>query len=690
MNRQDILDLLIKKDGLDVHEIADALKMEDTSSFIALNRELNDLERDNDIFFGDDEKYYIVDDRKIKKGTVIIKRNNNAYIDDDEGLFEIRSNDLKGAMNKDVVLYARYGHYARILKIISHYSSAVVGLIRIRKGKIEFYADDIRMKDFKITNLKNFKLKDRMKVRCIITNYIKKEMILESIITYLDDPRSRELSILYSYNVPMEFTSTALNECKTFKKYIDVKDYPKRADLTSELVMTIDGDDSKDFDDAISVYRQGEDYLLKVHIADVSEYVKENSALDKNARDRATSIYYADRVIPMLPLELSNGLCSLNPGVNRLTITAEMVYDRFGNQLDFKVYESVIKSKYRMTYNNVNKIFDGDETLRKEYSELLDMLDAGYELSSILRKRREDNGSIDFKDDEAKLIIKNDKVYDIVLRERGIAEKMIEDFMIGANVAVASYMKYLDYPMIYRNHDYPKTDRLLSFVEVVEQMGYKFKGNKYAIRSKQLRECLEYFEGSDLELVVSNLMLRSMAKAVYDNVPEGHYGLGLEDYCHFTSPIRRYPDLVVHRMLKKYVFSYDHLDDKDKDIKKNGEIANLASDRERRAVNIERDIMDLKRCEYMADKVGKIYDGVISSVLSFGFFVKLDNTVEGLVHVSELDGYYTFDEKMMVLRSDNQEYKVGMRVRVKVSDVDLRRCSIDFRLYNKRRKRIGF
>ena len=367
-----------------------------------------------------------------------------------------------------------------------------------------------------------------------------------------------------------------------------------------------------------------------------------------------------------------------------------MVYDRFGNQLDFKVYESVIKSKYRMTYNNVNKIFDGDETLRKEYSELLDMLDAGYELSSILRKRREDNGSIGFKDDEAKLIIKNDKVYDIVLRERGIAEKMIEDFMIGANVAVASYMKYLDYPMIYRNHDYPKTDRLLSFVEVVEQMGYKFKGNKYAIRSKQLRECLEYFEGSDLELVVSNLMLRSMAKAVYDNVPEGHYGLGLEDYCHFTSPIRRYPDLVVHRMLKKYVFSYDHLDDKDKDIKKNGEIANLASDRERRAVNIERDIMDLKMCEYMADKVGKIYDGVISSVLSFGFFVKLDNTVEGLVHVSELDGYYTFDEKMMVLRSDNQEYKVGMRVRVKVSDVDLRRCSIDFRLYNKRRKRIGF
>ena len=454
--------------------------------------------------------------------------------------------------------------------------------------------------------------------------------------------------------------------------------------------MTIDGDDSKDFDDAISVYRQGEDYLLKVHIADVSEYVKENSALDKNARDRATSIYYADRVIPMLPLELSNGLCSLNPGVNRLTITAEMVYDRFGNQLDFKVYESVIKSKYRMTYNNVNKIFDGDETLRKEYSELLDMLDAGYELSSILRKRREDNGSIDFKDDEAKLIIKNDKVYDIVLRERGIAEKMIEDFMIGANVAVASYMKYLDYPMIYRNHDYPKTDRLLSFVEVVEQMGYKFKGNKYAIRSKQLRECLEYFEGSDLELVVSNLMLRSMAKAVYDNVPEGHYGLGLEDYCHFTSPIRRYPDLVVHRMLKKYVFSYDNLDDKDKDIKKNGEIANLASDRERRAVNIERDIMDLKKCEYMADKIGRIYDGVISSVLSFGFFVKLDNTVEGLVHISELDGYYTFDEKMMVLRSDDHEYKVGMRVRVKVSDVDLRRCSIDFRLYNKRRKRIGF
>lgn len=673
--------------GIEIHELAKALKMEGTSSFIELNKILNELEDNHELYRNEDNQFFDLKVAHIKEGTVIIKRNNNAYIDDEEfGLLEIRNEDLKGAMHKDVVLYQRKNRHAIILKIISHYSSAVVGLIRIRNGQVNFYADDFRMKDFKITNLKKFKLKDRQKVRCIITNYEKKEMILESIIAYLDDPRARELSILYSYNVPMDFTSTALNEACAFKDCISLKDYPKRKDLTNELIITIDGDDSKDFDDAISISKIDDDYLLKVHIADVSEYVKENSALDKNAKERSTSIYYADKVIPMLPKELSNGLCSLNPNVNRLAITVEMLIDKNGNQKDMKVYESIIKSHYRMTYNNVNKIIDGDETLKKEYHELLEMIDMMKELSTIIRHKREEGGSIDFKEEEAKLVIKDNKVVDIVLRNRGIAEKMIEDFMIEANVTIATYMKYLDYPMIYRNHDYPKPERITSFIETVESMGYTFKGNKYQIKSKQLRDCLEYYEGSDLEAIVSNLMLRSMAKATYQNISDGHYGLGLEDYCHFTSPIRRYPDLVVHRMLKKYIFNSNNLEDIDKDKKKNALLAKISSDNERRAINIERDIMDLKMCEYMKDKVGKTYDAIISSVLSFGFFVKLDNTVEGLVHVSELDGFYNYDEKLMALSNGEKTYHVGQKVRVKCIDVDLRRVSIDFKLYNKKKK----
>ena len=673
-------------DGVDVHELAHILGMEEARDFVSLNRMLNSLVDDNLIFEGEDNRYYDLDTLEIKKGSLIIKRNNSAYIEDEAyGVLEVKENELKGAMNKDVVLYKRNKRTAEIVKILKHNIDCVVGLIRIRQGRVEFYPDDHRLKGFKITNLKQFKLKDRLKVRCIITNYEKKELKLESIIAFLDEPRARELSILFGYNVPMEFTSTALNEARSFNQKIRLEDYPSRKDLTDELIITIDGDDAKDFDDAISISKVDDKYLLKVHIADVSEYVTKNSALDKNAYSRGTSIYYANQVIPMLPFELSNELCSLKPHVNRLAMTVEMLLDDKGNLLDSNFYESVIKSKYRMTYSKVNQIIDGDEALRSEYHELLDMIDDMYALSKILRTKRENGGSIDFNEEEAKLIIKNDKVVDIKLRERGISERIIEDFMIEANVTVASYMKYLDYPMVYRNHDYPKEERILNFIEVLETLGYTFKGNKYQIKAKQLRDCLEYYKGTELEAIVSNLMLRSMAKAKYDNICEGHYGLGLENYCHFTSPIRRYPDLIVHRMLKKYVFKQDRFEDMEVDSKLNHQIAENMSEKERRAINIERDILDLKKAEYMQNKVGKIYDGIISSVLSFGFFVKLDNTVEGLVHVSTLDGRYEFDEKLGVLTCGNKSYSVGQKVTFFFFVFDLRRASVDFTLHKKKR-----
>ena len=387
----------------------------------------------------------------------------------------------------------------------------------------------------------------------------------------------------------------------------------------------------------------------------------------------------------MLPFALSNELCSLKPNEKRLAMSVKMVIDQDGELKDTEIFESIIESKYRMTYTNVNKILDGDHETCAKYSELIPMLHEAYALSRIIRKKREDGGAIDFDEDESQLVIKDQKVIDIKPRVRGESEKMIEDFMISANVAVATYMKYLDYPMIYRNHDYPKEERLLQFVEVLEGMGYVFKGNKYQIKGKQLRDCLDYYRDSDMEMIVSNLMLRSMAKAVYDNVSIGHYGLGLENYCHFTSPIRRYPDLMVHRMVKKYLLNHNHYDEMDKDMKINQNIAKSMSEKERRAICIERDVLDLKKCEYMKNKVGQVYDGIICSVVSFGFFVKLENTVEGLVHISNLDGFYEYDEKIGVLKSDDNVYQVGQRLRVKCIDVDLRRVTIDFAIFKKKR-----
>ena len=684
---EDIQKIFEEVKSIDIQTLKIKLNVTDGSDFNALVKILNQLEDDNQIYFNESSELYVpVGNSGAKEGVVIVKRSGAASIEDNEyGTLDINERDLLGAMNRDVVLYERFKHRAKIVKILKHNVDCVVGIIRIRDGKVNFYPDDARLKGYHIVNLKHIRLKDRVKVRCFITDYVKKELKLDSIIAYADDPRSRELSILYSYNVPMEFNATVLNEARSFKKDIKVEDYPDRVDLSDELVITIDGDDSKDFDDAISIKKIDNDYLLKVHIADVSHYVVRNSALDKSAKERGTSIYYANKVIPMLPEELSNDLCSLKPGVKRLAITCEMLIDKSGETKDFKIYESVIESKYRMTYKNVNKIIDGDEEMCLKYANLIEMVNDMLELSTIIRKKREDGGAIDFKEEEAKLIIKNGKVVDIVLRESGRSEKIIEDFMIAANVTVASYMKYLDYPMIYRNHAYPKEERLENFISVVETMGYHFKGNKYAIKSIQLRECLEYFEGTELEEIVSNLMLRSMAKAVYDNVPEGHYGLGLEDYCHFTSPIRRYPDLIVHRMLKRYAFNSDNYDKMELDSNNNHSLALIASERERRAVNIERDIMDLKKCEYMKDKVGKVYDGIISSVLSFGFFVKLDNTVEGLIHISNLDGYYDYDENLGILSNGETSYRVGQKLRVKVVDVDLRRSTIDFRIFKKKR-----
>lgn len=684
MNR--IIELLNSYNhALSLDELKEFLAISSSTDFKQLIKDINHL-IDSHIVFEYDGKYDLTERENRYIGEVILKRNGKSYIYENDLAYEVINKFNLPLLNHDEVVYEKKNMKAYVLNILKHKLVYVVGLIRIRNNKIYFYPDEDNFpKDYKIVNSHEYKLRDKLKVRVYISDYEKKELRIERIIGHLYDTDVQEASLLYSYDIPMEFSRTALNEAESLEKTINISDYPSRHDLSEELVITIDGDDAKDFDDAISVSKKDDKYLLKVHIADVSHYVTINSALDKEAYKRGTSIYYPDHVIPMLPFALSNGLCSLRPNEKRLAMTVEMEMDNRGEVLQYDIYESIVESKHRMTYAKVNKILAGDEGLIAEYSDIYEMLKEAYELSNILSNKRKEKGGIEFDSDECSFKIVNNEVVDVYIRERGKSERIIEDFMIEANVCVASHMHYLEYPMIYRNHDNPKEDRLDQFISFVENLSYHFKGNKKAIRAKQLADCLEHFKDTIYYPMVSNYCLRSMAKAKYDNIANGHYGLGLDYYCHFTSPIRRYPDLVVHRMLKEYVINHDKIGSEEKDSEKNASIAQKCNDRERTAVELERDLQDFYKCKYMQRHVGEIYEAVISSITNFGFYVKLENTVEGLVHIKTLDGFYELDEDGS-LRSDTKAYAIGDIVKVKCKEVDMRRNNIDFILYQPRKR----
>lgn len=649
-----------------------------------LIKDLNNLIDKREIIEIDGQYEMMLSDKR-KIAEIVIKRNRHAYIYDGDDALEVLNMNKFTLLNKDEVLYERLNnHQALIISVLKHHIVYVVGLIRIFDRKIHFFPDDDNFpRSFKLVNDQHLKLNDKTKVRCFVSNYEKKELKVERIIGRLYDPSVQALSILYTYDIDMEFTNTALNEAKTFSEDIKVSDFPNRHDLSEQLVITIDGDDAKDFDDAISVSKKGDNYLLYVHIADVSHYVRVKSSLDKQAYKRGTSIYYPGSVIPMLPFELSNGVCSLKPNENRLALTVEMEIDKQGQIVHYDFYESVIRSKYRMTYSDVNKILMGDEVLKEKYAKILDMIDDAYALSNILKAKRKLKGGIEFESDESYFEFENGQVVNVYPRVSGISEGIIEDFMIEANVCVADHMRYLEYPMIYRNHDNPKEEKLEAFINFVEKLGYHFKGNKKAIHARQLADCLESFKDELQYPVVSNYCLRSMAKAKYENESKGHFGLGLDNYCHFTSPIRRYPDLIVHRMLKKYVLNSPDFSELEKDSEQNIKIANNCSNKEKMATEIERDIDDLFKCQYMQKHVGEIFEGVISSITSFGFYVKLENTVEGLVHIKTLDNYYELKDDGS-LSDGFKSYRLGDIVKVKCREVDCLRGNIDFVLYRKR------
>lgn len=666
----------IQKEGMDIHTIAEHLNLLETNQLILLTKEINKM-IDEGLCFEKDGIIYIKDN--YLEGIVDVYKG-KPYIDD-----KPVNNDLNTILfSGDKILYRENRFDVDLIKIIERKTAYVYGTMVLRKGKLYFFSDDIRLKEYKVVNEKDFKkeLKPFFKVRCFVSNYQKKELKIDKVIGHIDDEETLIETILLQNDAPLPFSNKIMKYCDSISDEVILDN---RKDLRELNFITIDGDDAKDYDDAIYVEQIDVGYRLYVSIADVSHYVPEGSSPDKEAFNRGTSIYYPGKVIPMLPFKLSDDLCSLMEGKDRYTITCQMDVDYNGEVVSYEIYPSVICSKHRMTYSNVNKILSHDKKLLDKYRDITNMIYNAYSLSRIANKVRRSKGGIEFESNEPIIIEEKGKVVDIQIRKQDKAELMIEDFMILANTTVASHMAYLGLPLIYRNHDYPKQEKIDSFINTMEKFGVTFKGNPYKIESKVLSKCLEKFEDSDDYYLVSEMLLRCMAKALYSHNCSGHYGLGLEHYCHFTSPIRRYPDLIVHRMLKKYVFSYS--EDIDEDNIKNENIAKKANEREKKATTIERAIVDLKMCEYMSDKIKQTFMATICSITNYGFYVRLENGVEGLVHIKNLDGYFYLDHNNNLSDDFGTTYKISQRVKVKLIAVDLNNRNIDFVVVNTRPKR---
>ena len=527
------------------------------------------------------------------------------------------------------------------------------------------------------------------KVVVEVTSYGKKDKKPEGrvveIIGHINDPGTDILSIVKAYDMPVEFSEKIMHQVENVSKEVTDADMAGRMDLRDWIMVTIDGEDAKDLDDAVSLFMDGDNYVLGVHIADVSNYVQEHSALDVEALKRGTSVYLVDRVIPMLPHALSNGICSLNEAQNRLTLSCIMTINPKGEVIDHKIAETVIRTNRRMTYTNVKKILeDKDPEVMEEYKELVPMFEKMAELASILRKRRMKRGSIDFDFPETKVIL-NDKgePIDIKPYDRNVATKLIEDFMLIANETVASHFFWQEIPFVYRTHENPDTEKIHKLSTFINNFGYSLHIGADEVHPKELQKLLEKIEGTDEEALISRLTLRSMKQARYTTACTGHFGLAASYYCHFTSPIRRYPDLQIHRIIKetlrgrmnaKRIEHYEGILD---------EVAKQSSQMERRADEAERETIKLKKCEYMAKHIGEEFEGVISGVTEWGFFVELPNTVEGLVRVTELkDDFYQFyeDTYELVGEATNKRYKLGQKVKVVVESTDKLMRTIDFAL----------
>lgn len=673
-------------------EINDMLNLKTAEEYRDLELALEELVNEFIIYRTKKDKYILLKNcPNLKIGRLTVNKKGYGFVilEREDDLY-IASDNLNGAIHDDIVLAEiiinGVKKEGRILKILKREINDMVGEIIVKNNKMYVDLDDDK-KDIELV-LKKESLTNCVPGHKVVVRLLKeldKKKYLSEVIKILghkDDPGVDIISIAYKYGIEIEFNEDVEKELKDIPNEVSNNELQGRVDLTNKQIFTIDSDHTKDIDDAISLEKENDLYVLGVHIADVSHYVKENTALGDAAMDRGTSCYLADTVIPMIPHKLSNGICSLNEGVIRLTMSCVMKINGRGKVVDYDIFPSYIKSQKKMTYDAVNDILMHD-IIPKGYEEYASTLKQMNELAHILRKEKISRGYIDFDLDEAEVIQDEEgRAIDIVRRLRGDGEILIEDFMIAANETVASHIYNMDLPFIYRIHGTPNSEKIDDFVNLVKLLGYELSAKVTDLTPITMQRLLNELSEKPEFSILSSMLLRSMKKAEYNKDNIGHFGLGSKAYTHFTSPIRRFPDLTVHRLLKKYLvlndLSMSTIKYYDNALV---EIAEHSSEKEVSSVNAERDVLDMKMAEYMESHIGEIYEGMITTVTNFGFFVELPNLVEGLVHVSTLKGdfYNYIPEKLALIGQETKkQYRIGDIVKIKVINASKQTAMIDF------------
>ncbi|PLT32159.1 ribonuclease R [Bacillus sp. V5-8f] len=699
---------------LTVQELEEALGVEDSIDFKDFVKALVKMEEKGLVVRTRANRYGLPQKMNLIRGKLTGHAKGFAFVtpEDDPGADDIfiPPTETKNAMHGDTVLVRVSSQSSgsrregTVEKIVERGVTEIVGTYVESKNFGFVIPDDKKIpNDIFIPKSASSGAVEGHKVVVRLTSYPEGRVSAEGeviqILGHKNDPGVDILSIIHKHGLPMEFPDEVMDQANEVPDTIEESQIGDRRDLRNEVIVTIDGADAKDLDDAVTVTRlENGNYKLGVHIADVSHYVTENSPIDREAFERGTSVYLVDRVIPMIPHRLSNGICSLNPRVDRFTLSCEMEINDKGEVVEHEIFDSVIKTTERMTYSDVNKILnDKDEELHQRYEPLIPMFEEMEKLAQILRNKRMNRGAIDFDFKEAKVLVDEEgHPTDVVLRERSVAERLIEEFMLVANETVAQHFHWMDVPFLYRIHEDPKEEKLQRFFEFITNFGYIVRGKANSVHPRALQEIIEAVEGKPEEMVISTVMLRSMQQAKYDPESLGHFGLSTDFYTHFTSPIRRYPDLIVHRLIRTYLIE-GKLDEttREKWNARMQEIADHTSKRERRAVDAERETDELKKAEFMLDKIGQEYDGIISSVTNFGMFVELPNTIEGLVHVSAMnDDYYRFDERQLAMIGERtaKVFRIGDEISVRVADVNKDERSVDFEIIgmkNNRSREIG-
>lgn len=673
----------------DLGGLAKIMNMQTGEDFQTLTKILHDLEKDVKIYRDKTGHYHDIDNQHFEIGELDLKHQGFGFLvlDEQPDIFIPQTKTLS-AMNGDLCLVeitrrkSKLKIEGKVVKVLERKFKTVIG--EYFQGQVfpKGYRDDLifelNHKDRKLVN-------DHQIIKAEIIDYshrVVKRLKLIEILGYADDDGIEVLEVTHKYGFNSEFSDEEMAFAKSLPQEVSKDEMLGRRDLRDEIIFTVDSESTKDIDDAISIKKtERGHYILGVHIADVSHYVEKDSILDKAAFERGTSVYLADSVIPMLPRPLSNGICSLNPDVDRLAMSCEMEITKKGEVVHYEIFPSVIHSNYKMTYTNINKILADDQDIINEYKDIYQNVIYMHELQNILSHVREAMGSINFETIEPKFIFnRSGKITDMIVKERGLGEKMIEEFMLVANQVVASHAFHLKLPFIYRVHELPNEEKINHVLAMIENLGINIQAESN-MTQHNLQHILKSVEDTKYEKVINTLLLRSMSKARYAKESLGHFGLAFDFYSHFTSPIRRYPDLIAHRYLRRYIFE-NNREITEGMIERFDEIAKQSSKTERKAMEAEREIMDIKKAEYMEQFVGDTFTGIVSSILKFGMFVELPNTVEGLIHISTFSEPMNYDEKNIQLVGvyTDKIYNIGMEVNVKLVKVNKVLGKIDFEL----------